>query len=313
MSDYSVRAWAVVIMCIALASAGCAHISRPGENAPGRVSGHQSNCVPMKWVRYKDQAKAAISVPIVLDGRQEWFQLDTGAPYTMLYGKQHAMTYGFRPGTQRHVEIGDVRLAGLDLGGRSLRVPKSDGPGQNISGTLGLDLLVGHLAILNFKDHRFCMVRNATPSQDIVRGTQWVKGTLRDGHLFFQLNAGDLVLDNVIFDTGSSNIVLWVDRRDWTHLTGIENPEKAQSLREGLYWGKRVTMASAPAKVQLRMGHIVFGSRVVSTLVEKPDFFTHFANGLFGNAPFLGNILVLSLGSTPALGVVRGSQVPDSK
>ncbi|MDA3920268.1 MAG: hypothetical protein PF501_06270 [Salinisphaera sp.] len=313
MGDCSIRARAVVMACIALVCGGCAHISSLGKNTPGPTIDHQSSCVPMKWVRYKDQAKAAVTVPILLDGQREWFQLDTGTPYTALYGKQNAMHYGFKPGTQSHVEIGDVRLAGLDLGGRSLRVPESNGPGVNINGTLGLDLLVGHLVILDFKDDRFCMDRDATPSKDMARGTQWAKGALRDGHLFFDLNAGDRVLKNILFDTGSSNIVLWVDRSDWTHLTGIDNPEKAERLREGLHWGKRVTMASAPAKDQLRLGHIIFGSQTVSTLVEKPDFFANFANGLFGNAPFLGNIVVLSLGPTPALGVVRGSNVPDDR
>ncbi|WP_423821293.1 hypothetical protein V5738_13265 [Salinisphaera sp. SPP-AMP-43] len=298
------RRWLGFVLALGIALLGSL-VPRPGLAEESDADSEQIHCRAMKWIRYKDQAKAALTVPIMLNGRLEWFQLDTGTPYTMLHGEQLARDYGAASASQSRLEIEDVRLAGVDLGRRTLHVLGDHEPNENYSGTLGLDMLMGHLVILNFPDQRFCMIEDALPSEAMMRRTLWAKGVLRDGHLFFDINFGDHVLSDVLFDTGSSNIALWVDHPAWSQMTGIDDPENAAQLREGMNWGRKITMAGAPAKNRLRLGPIPFRSQIVSTAVEQPDFFNGFANGLFGNAPFFGDIVVLSLGPTPALGVIR--------
>lgn len=298
------RRWLGIVLVLGMALAG-AWVAKPGLAADSAAQAEQVHCRAMKWIRYKDQAKAALTVPIMLNGRLEWFQLDTGTPYTMLHGSQHARDYGAISDGQSRLAIDDVRLAGVDLGQRTLHVLADHEPNEDYAGTLGLDMLIGHLVILNFPDQRFCMLEDALPSEAMMRRTLWAKGMLRDGHLFFDINVGEQVLSDVLFDTGSSNIALWVDQPAWGEVTGIDDPENAAELREGMNWGRKITMAGAPAKNRLSLGPIPFRSQMVSTAIEQPDFFDGFANGLFGNAPFFGDIVVLSLGPTPALGVIR--------
>lgn len=128
----------------------------PVESLPGVDT---SRCTPLEWVSPPGlPAQYAVKVPVKINGRNYWFQLDTGSWYTMLYAPAKSHHHPLRSGARQVVKVDDIRLGGMDLGPYRLPVNERISSDGGIVGVVGLNLLVGHVAILNFRNQQFCLL-----------------------------------------------------------------------------------------------------------------------------------------------------------
>jgi len=85
------------------------------------------------------------------------------------------------------------------------------------AGTIGLDLLRGQIAVLDYPGKRFCLIRRADAPEELrlhKRGA-WVSAEIRDGKFFVKAKLNGQRLDDVFFDTGASVFSLMVDFETW--------------------------------------------------------------------------------------------------
>ena len=152
--------------------------------APQKLGLDTLPCTPFAW----NDEKNVMRVPLSMAGQQFSYQLDTGADVVIPYGTaQH-------PGwIARHegVRIPDVSFAGLHLPAilayRNLKMPDT-----NLQGTVGLDLLVGHVFLIDFPRRRICMFPKANLPEALDEATDWSPAEIRHGKLFLsvELRAG---------------------------------------------------------------------------------------------------------------------------
>ena len=241
-------------------------------------------------------------VPISMAGQQFYYQLDTGADEVIPYGAaQH------RGWIARHegVRIPDVSFAGMHLPAilayRNLKMPDT-----NLQGTVGLDLLIGHVFLIDFPRRRICMFPKADLPEGLDEATDWSPAEIRHGKLFLSVELNGKRLPDIFFDTGSSPSTLDVDLDLWQQATGRSGPADATTHGSGLSWGEPREGFGAMATGSLKIGTHVYPHPEIATNRRKPtDYRDNFqAQGLLGNALFLRDIVILDLGSHPQFGVV---------
>lgn len=101
-----------------------------------------------------------------------------------------------------------------------------------------------------------------------------------------------LQLSGLILDTGSSSTTLDVDLGTWKQLTGRSEAISAMPPVEEHDWGKVIHRITAPATGDLKIGTITFSHPMVSTIVERPQYYSTAmaGDGLIGNVPFLRRV-----------------------
>jgi hypothetical protein len=269
-----------------------------------------SKCTAFEWDALEGVTeRGAIRVPVTLDGRTYWYQLDTGADATIIYGAE-AERWGWRKGAEW------VRVPAISLGGSSISAAMlyvmadmKTKPGST-AGTVGLDLLLGQIAVLDYPGKRFCLIRRADAPEELrlhKRGA-WVSAEIRDGKFFVHSKLNGQVLKDVFFDTGASAFPLMVDFETWKTLTGKVGEADASTRIVGNSWGKPMPFIGAPATGALQVGPLQLPSPIIFYRGTEPDHFKKYpypATGLLGNAPFWNDVIVLDLGVHPAFGILR--------
>lgn len=263
------------------------------------------HCSNFKWVRVEGISdKAAILVPISLNGKNYWYQLDTGADVTLPYG------IGNNPGWT--LQGNAVRIPRVSLGGMffpAIRAfPRPDTkPNDDVQGTVGLDILVGHTTILDLPRQRFCLIESADLPEDLRLHTDWAPAEIRDGKLFVDLELDGKRLDQILYDTGSSSLVLDVDFALWRQITGKNGSGDATVHFRGPSWGKELEIIGAPATGELKIATQTFSHPLVTTVPAEPTSYStdSKAQGLLGNGLFEDRIIILSLGAHPMLGIAN--------
>ena len=276
---------------------------KAGSTAPG-YSPRDLHCSSFKWVSAEGISdKAAILVPISLNGKDYHYQLDTGADVTIPYGA------GKNPDWTPQGNA--VRIPRVSFGGMSFPAirayPKPDTePNADVQGTVGLDILVGHTAILDFPNQRFCLIESANLPEDLRQRADWTPAETRHGKLFVEVEVNDHKLDQILYDTGSSSSALDVDLALWKDLTGKNGSSDATVHFRAPSWGKELEIIGAPASGQLKIGRQVFSHPLVTTFPAQPDSYStdYKAQGLLGNALFQDDIIILDLSAHPMFGMV---------
>ena len=267
------------------------------------------SCSSFEWIADEGISdRAAMLVPVRIDGHDYRFQLDTGSDVTFLYGTE-AEQRGW-PVEQwwgKTARVPDVRLGGaaLDAVRFSLRPETS---GATIGGTVGLDVLTGHVVVIDYPRQRFCLVPSADAPYALMGRAAFVQAELRSGKFFVAASVGGEPVDGLMFDTGSSLFPLLVDGEDWRGLTGRTGTEADLDSLTVPAWGRMLTFVGAPAEGDLEIGPVRLARPTVYTEPADPTGYADFgfrARGLIGNAPFFDEVVVLDLRSRPLFGVLR--------
>lgn len=250
--------------------------------------------------------RAAMRFPVDLDGTEGWLQLDTGLDATLVYGDLPAdRGWETHDGMYRvpRFDIGDIRL-----GPAWVRSRQENGEESTLLGSLGLDLLVGHMVLIDYPHRRMALMSHGDVPQWLLQNTTWTPAELRDAKFFLNAVIGGESMDGLFFDTGASAFDIVVDFEDWVEITGCTSPEEAPTRWRVNSWGRTVTAVGAPAHGPLVIGSARIPHPLVFYLQEQPNLFSHWpfqARGLVGNAPFVDRIVILDLGIRPRFGLVQ--------
>ena len=245
------------------------------------------------WDKGDDvDGRAAISVPVTIDGASYFFMLDTGSDVSMLWGDVagHDGDSYFHPGV---MAIGSTELHDpLVMINRAMK--PEYGTEQ---GTFGLQSMIGRVAVIDYPDREFCLFEKADVP-DAIRAAQWSDAVLRGSKLLLPVSIGNFQLRNVMFDSGSSQFPLYVDLVNWRRLTGIDDPDAAPLHGYVNSWGQRGALYGAPMEgVEMTIGGASLDAPVIYTQPGKPDELAEAfqAGGIVGNVPFWNGIVVLDL------------------
>lgn len=261
------------------------------------------SCSTFHWASARGQSKAAILVPIKLNGKEYTYQLDTGADVVLVYGKAAHPEWAARGDGMR---IPNVVFAGLTLSS-ILAYPRHDMPDGSTAGTVGLGLFVGKTFVIDFPHTRVCLLERADLSSDLIARATWTPAEVRHGKFFLDTILNGLPLTDVLYDSGSSSDALALDTARWQQATGVTNPAAAPIQRKATSWSKEIKIAGAPSTGSLQLGKMEFHRPTVTSVLSRPtDLHDKYsANGLLGNALFLDSIVMLDLGVHPRMGLLK--------
>jgi hypothetical protein len=250
--------------------------------------------------------RGSIIVPISLGDATYNYQLDTGTYVTIVYGGETAKRFGWTPG-QTMVHVPSIGVGGITLPAANVRVAASS-QGGGIAGTIGLDVLIGRVVVLDFPARRIYILLRADLPAAVRRRISWTPAKIRGGKFFVHAKLDGADCDGLFLDTGSSAFPLVVDADHWKTLTRPtygEHPAREVSVNS---WGKQVKLVGQPALgaieiASLRVDHplIFYPPGDALGLQKQP----HAVSGLLGNALFWDDILVLDFGAPPQLGILR--------
>ncbi|MBU1702645.1 MAG: hypothetical protein KJ970_00115 [Candidatus Eisenbacteria bacterium] len=267
----------------------------------------QTPSSPIEWVAKEGVSdRAAMKVPVKLDGDTCRFQVDTGLDVTLLYGNIPAKR-GWET-CDGMVHVPRMEIGGMDLGPVWVRTREDHGDPDKLGGSIGLDLLAGQLVIIDFPGNRIILMKHGQAPVWLWQRTTWTPAELRDAKLFLNITLNGKGLDGLLFDTGSSAFGLIVDFDRWKTLTECAGPEQAETEWIVGSWGRAMTILGAPALGALVIGSARIEDPNVFYIKEQPDLFSNWpfpANGLIGNALFFDRVVVLDLGIRPRFGLVQ--------
>lgn len=240
-------------------------------------------------------------VPISMNGKIYKYQLDTGADEVVLYGKADR---GDWVAKHNGVSIPNVEFAGSSFAAIvAYRLP--DMPDVDLQGTVGLDLLMGKVFVIDFPMQKICLFSRADLPDALDAAADWSKAEVRHGKFFIKAEFDGNPLDGIFYDTGSSPSTLIVDYPVWQQLTKRNSEKTADSSGDAISWGKKQHYVGAKAGT-LTIGTHSFLNCQVDTNTSKPNDFKESdqAEGLLGNALFMKSIVILDLGSHAQFGLI---------
>jgi hypothetical protein len=261
------------------------------------------DCTPFTWVAAGEHERAAMLVPVSINGRTYDFQLDTGADASFI-SEAVAVEAGLMEPGAGGARVEDIKLGGTSVGPRWLL-------SRGSTGTVGLDMLVGFTTVIDYPAQRFCVTPTADLPFPIYKDTAWTDAVLRDGKLFVPVKIGEETRSDYFFDTGASLFPLSVDLSRWQQLTARNSAAAADRRMSANSWGARVELVGAasvrpigiaslpPAKID-----VYYSTGGVERFASYPFG----ASGLFGNAALWDRTVVLTLGSRPQFGIVGQDQ-----
>jgi hypothetical protein len=264
-----------------------------------------------EWVAAEGVSdRVAMKVPVRLDGEDGWMQLDTGLDATVVYGN-----LAEKRGWETHegmyhvpaLDIGSIALGPIWLRARGDIAVSPGSEGQSL-GSLGLDILVGYVVVIDYPGRRLTLLRPGQVPRWMWQHTTWAPAELRDAKLFLNVILGGKSLDGVFFDTGASAFEMTVDLETWRDLTGRAGPEEASVRWTVASWGNSVTAIGAPARGPLVVGSARIEEPRVFYIEEQPNLFAGWpfpAKGLVGSAPFWDRVVILDLGIRPRFGLLE--------
>ena len=216
------------------------------------------SCSRFEWD--DPSAKAVMRVPISLDGKPYWYQLDTGADVVIPYGLTKSEGWSPRGSA---VRIPNVRFAGMSfpaiLGYPTKDMPDSPSP-EDLHGTVGLEPLIGHALVIDFPKQRICLLERADLPESLSREADWSPAEIRRGKLFLDIDLNGKKLDGILYDTGSSPDALVVDFSLWKEATGRSGSKDATNHTTAQSWGRVLEFIGAPASGDFKIGnHIIRG------------------------------------------------------
>ena len=307
-ANAALNAWASDLLLLSCAAVGLL------AQTPSRVgSPHDSLLSGLPGVTFERGAvkggyeRGAILVPVEIAGETLKYQFDTGADTTVLYGADLASKLGWTKGRK------SVKLSGIRVGATLLsatwaqvhgdRVPES---GQS-AGTLGLDVLIGKVVIIDFPGRRLFVIQGADVPGALWNRIVWTDAEIRNGKFFVHLKVNGMQVNNLFFDSGASQFPLTLDAARWAATTGRSEAGATQRVRSKA-WGKTVTMLGAPITGAVEVDSVRYEKPLVFFQEEPPSNFSNWpfpVGGSIGNGLFFNEVIAIDLGVFPAFGIVR--------
>jgi hypothetical protein len=266
------------------------------------------SCSSFKWISSPVSDKSGILVPITLDGRNFWYQLDTGAPGLLPYGSAIEEGWSKRGSAYR---IPNVHFAGMTFTSvlgypdKDMQVPPNP---IEPHGTVGLELLIGKVLVIDMPRQRVCLLERGDLPESLGYAADWSDAEIRKGKLYMDLELNGRKLDDIFYDTGASSLSMRVDMNLWKEATGKSGISDAQArYKLCCSWGHEIELIDAPASGNLKIGSHVFQKPRMTTKPANPDQFRkeNWGQGLLGNEPFARSIVILDLGVSPRFGIIE--------
>ncbi|UMZ14432.1 hypothetical protein I9018_12370 [Pseudomonas sp. MPFS] len=276
-------------------------------DAASGISFTPQQCSTFQWSNLPGVSeRAAVIVPVTMEGRTYYFQLDTGSYLTYLKGDL-AQQNGWLNDSDHSVSLPQMTFAGAVLPpGKAANLPSQ----KSRRGTLGLSSLMGRRLVIDYPLQRVCLIEPGQWNPENDQYFEWIPAALVKGGLSIPVTLGDETLSSVLVDSGSSMFSLLIRSPEWKKYTGIEDEAGAPLKVVGGAWGHKIEVLGAAAEVSLKFGSIT---------IQKPDVYTvrplaeearTFGAGVFqgvlGNALFWDRVVVMKLdGPDFALGVSK--------
>lgn len=258
------------------------------------LAGH-AECVSFRWEPDAIR-KGAISIPVTLNGRELWFQLDTGTNTDIVYG-DIADKAGWASKQAKSFRASEIKIGATRLRGAPVAIYR-DQPVEQTAGEIGLADLVGRTTIIDYATQRFCLFEPGKAPSAMFAEAAWAEAALRNGKLFIPISVGSALAKDAIFDTGSSEFPLWVDLSLWQQITGLRDPATAPKEVRGNNFNKPVVFKGAPTTAPLKIGNVSVGSRTAFTKVGDPSMFAAWpypVAAIIGNEPFWNGVVIIDL------------------
>jgi hypothetical protein len=256
--------------------------------------------------------RGAMLVPVQLGSIETWLQLDSGLDVTLLYGDL-AEDAGWSE-SDRMFRVPDLSIGDVRLGPTWVRTDRSMSGGGRVAGSVGLDLLVGRVVIIDYPGRRLALATLGDLPGELLRRVSWSPATLRDGKLFPYVILSGSGTGDLFFDTGASAFALVVDQSTWAALTGVADPDTAAVHVDVRSWGKETGLVGHPASGPLVIGSTTIEEVEVFYFEDQPRMFEAWpfpAKGLLGNAAFFDRVVVLDLGLRPRFGLLDEGARPN--
>ncbi len=244
--------------------------------------------------------RAAVLVPVKLKqaSRTFWMQFDTGSDASMVY------EIPFRqlnfPAQAIEVRDNFVTMGGLlgDFPFDSVRfwIRRDFGDSLNekerypVIGTIGQDMIVGKILILDFPKNKFCLVDSLgqIPTALLSRA-HFVPLNRRNNKLFVSLQIADTISEHFFFDTGASMFPIVTTKEMWRKVTGLQGDEVDNIRIKVPSWGEEAILVGAPIKGSLKFGNLQVWNALAyfdSTGVIDFSIWPFKTDGAIGNALF---------------------------
>lgn len=220
------------------------------------------NWMPFHW---SDRDKSALFVPAMVNSKETQLQLDTGSDTTFLYGGRVAWIFGTVPAAPSP-ESDDVwhQVDAFSFDGRppqpqQMMMLEGMRGSRRLAGTIGSDVLIGKILVLDYQRERFAVLDEAQLST-LSGQVDANNADIRRNKLFISIESQGQVYPDVFSDTGSSKLDLWVDEPLWRTLTGLSEPMADGPVISGQSWGVRFQYHGAPVPDLSIAGQSVAGA-----------------------------------------------------
>jgi hypothetical protein len=251
-------------------------------------------------------SRGGLSIPVVLNGVNYQFQLDTGTYNTVLYGReaeQHAwVSRGGREFSGAKLLVGGTETAAAEI------EVMPDMKADTTAGTVGLDLLLDKVSMIDFPHRRFYRLASSAIAGEIASRATWSPLQIKEDKAVLKVMIDGVSLKGIFFDTGSSALPLYTDYAEWRRLTG-RNASEATVKYIGDSWGQRVTFVGAPIRCALEIAGLHKTRALAFFRQDKPELFSGASNqvfnGVLGNALFWDQIVILDLTSQSRMGIFK--------
>lgn len=252
-------------------------------------------CVQFEWHDAPGVSeRAAMLLPVEIDGRAYQFQLDTGSDASYLYGAApdgKAINVSPSP----NVTLSNVKIGGRELSDKRFYLRK-DWPAGG--GLFGIDILLGHYTVIDYPRRRLCILEPHEMPDTLLGATKSAWGTFRGSKFYVPVKVDGETLENVFFDTGASSAYLMLEQSAWLKATGLKSAAAAPKQVETQGWNDKQFISRAPVTARVEVAGVTLHVPSVDTWRDKPDFFATFptkTDGLMGNAAFWDGIVILDL------------------
>lgn len=251
--------------------------------------------------------RAAILVPVKLKNNPKtfWMQLDTGTDVTVLYQIPfNQLKYPVQPikGKDNFVALSGT-IGNCPFDSLPVYMYKDFGDSLNdkdehpVIGSVGQDILVGRILVLDFPKKRFCLTDSLDPAvKSLIPRANFVDLNRRNNKLFVHMQIADTSSDDFFYDSGASLFPISTSKTMWQKLTGLKGDEKRIIRMKVPSWGKEIVLLGAPVKGALTFGTLHVDHPIAyfdSTGMLDFSQWPFKTDGLLGNALFYDEYTVV--------------------
>ncbi|KAF0194218.1 MAG: hypothetical protein FD169_1951 [Bacillota bacterium] len=255
--------------------------------------------------------KAAILLPLNMNGLSSgklWMQLDTGKYGTVFYERpflalpKRSYSVLERLSFKPSVVSVDAQLGSLQVNNLQATIMRGFGSPvesleQDVSfGTVGLDLFMGQVLVLDFPSSRLAVA----PSIEHIPVELTAKAKYQDVYI----SGGKLVVPvagqeqlSLFFDTGSSIHTMMFEPLVWERLTNRDMSDPTLQSLAGSSWGQETKAVFAEAIGSYQIAGEWFHSPLISATDSSAEHLqfskSYGVAGLIGNALFYDEYVVI--------------------